>query len=131
MTHKGPANPERSFGISVGIVLCAIALLLAWRGRIGRAEITGGIGAVLLFLGLTYPPLLKYPSAVWWKFSRVLGYINARVLLSIVFFLVLTPLGLFWRITGKDPLTRRRRGWKGWTTYPARYKDARHFDRMF
>jgi hypothetical protein len=131
MTHKGPANPERSFGISVGAVLCAIALLLAWRGRIGRAEITGGVGVVLLLLGLTYAPLLKYPSAVWWKFSRVLGYVNARVLLSIVFFLVLTPLGLVWRLTGKDPLARRRRSWNGWTAYPARYKDAKHFDRMF
>jgi len=131
MTHKGPANPERSFGISVGIVLCAIALLLAWRGRIGRAEVTGGIGAVLLLLGVTYPPLLKYPSAVWWKFSRALGYVNARVLLSIVFFLVLTPVGLLWRLTGKDPLTRSRRRWNGWTAYPARYKDAKHFNRMF
>ncbi len=131
MTHKGPANPERSFGVSVGIVLCVIAALLVWRGRVGRAEVVGGVGAVLLVLGLVYPPFLKYPSAAWWRFSRALGYVNARVLLSIIFFLILTPLGLLWRLTGKDPLARRRRNWPGWTPYPARYKDAKHFDRMF
>lgn len=131
MTHRGPANPERSFGISVGIVLCVIAALLLWRGRIGRAEVVGGVGIVLLVFGLVYPPLLKYPSAAWWRFSRALGYVNARVLLSIIFFLILTPLGLLWRITGKDPLARTRKGWRGWTPYPARYKNAKHFDRMF
>jgi Saxitoxin biosynthesis operon protein SxtJ len=131
MTHKGPANPERSFGVSVGIVLCVIAALLVWRGRVGRAEVVGVVGAVLLVFGLVYPPLLKYPSAAWWRFSRGLGYVNARVLLSIVFFLILTPLGLLWRLTGKDPLARRRRNWPGWAPYPARYKDAKHFDHMF
>ena len=131
MAHKGPANPEKSFGVSVGIVLCVIAAFLAWRGRVGRAEILAGIGAVLLFCGLVHPPLLKYPSGAWWRFSRVLGYVNARVLLSIIFFLILTPLGLLWRLTGKDPLARQRRNWPGWAAYPARYKNTKHFDRMF
>ena len=131
MTHTGPANPEKSFGVSVGIVLCVIGALLVWRGRIGRAEIVGGIGAVLVILGYVQPRLLKPLSVVWWKFSRLLGWFNARVLLSIVFFLILTPLGLFWRITGKDPLARRRKSWDGWSTYPARFKDKRHFTRMF
>ena len=131
MTRKGPLNPERSFGISVGAVLCVIAALLLWRGRAGRAEVVGAVGLVLLLLGLTYPRLLKYPSAAWWRFSHALGYVNARVLLSIIFFLILTPLAMVWRMTGKDPLARRRRNWPGWTPYPARYKDTKHFDRMF
>jgi hypothetical protein len=131
MTHKGPANPERSFGVSVGGVLLVIAALLVWRGRAGRAEVVGAVGALLLVCGLVHPPLLKYPSAAWWRFARALGYVNARVLLSIIFFLILMPLGLVWRVTGKDPLARRRRSWPGWTLHPARYKNVKHFDRMF
>src|SRR5262245_38513201 len=76
MTHTGPSNPERSFGVSVGIVLCAIAALLVWRGRVGRAEVVGGVGVFLLVFGLVYPPLLKYPSAAWWRFAQALGYVN-------------------------------------------------------
>jgi hypothetical protein len=128
---KGPKNPERSFGVSVGIVLCLIAAVLFWRGRVTRAEIVGGVGAVLLVAGLVYPPVLKWPSAAWWKFSRVLAYVNARVILTILFAIILVPLSLVWRVTGKDPLARRRNQWPGWSPYPSRYRDPRHYDRMF
>jgi hypothetical protein len=112
-------------------VLCLIALVLAWRGRVGRAEVIGATGVVLLTLGLTRPRLLAPVSRVWWKFALLLGWFNARVLLSLFFFLVLTPVGLVWRLIGKDPLARRRASWKGWTPYPARYRNAQHFTRMF
>jgi hypothetical protein len=131
MTMKGPKNPERSFGISVGLVLCAIAAVLWWRGRVTRAEILGGIGAFLLIAGLVYAPVLKYPSAAWWRFSRALGYVNARVLLTVLFALVLVPISLLWRLTGTDPLARRRAKWPGWSPHPRRYRDPKHFDRMF
>ena len=128
---KGPANPERSFGVSVGLVLCAIAAALVWRGRGGRAEVVGTIGLVLLACGLLYPTILKGPSAIWWRFSRALGHFNARVLLTLMFALVFVPLSLLWRLAGKDPLTRKRDRWTGWSTYPARYRDKHHYTRMF
>jgi saxitoxin biosynthesis operon SxtJ-like protein len=131
MTAKAPKNPERSFGISVGLVLIAIAAALWWRGRVGRAEILGGVGALLLAGGLVHPPLLKYPSAAWWRFALALGYINARVLLTILFAIVLVPISLVWRLTGKDPLARRRDKWPGWSPYPARYRDRKHYERMY
>src|SRR5438128_2704275 len=131
MSSKGPGNPERSFGVSVGVVLSVIAAFLWWRGRVGRAEVIGGIGAVLLVAGLVAPRALKYPSAAWWKFSRALGYVNARVLLTILFAIVLVPLSLVWRLTGTDPLARRRQRFAGWQPYPERYRDSRHYERMF
>jgi Saxitoxin biosynthesis operon protein SxtJ len=131
MKHQGPKNPARSFGVSVGIVLCLIAAVLWSRGRVGRAEILVGVGGFLLVAGLTYPRLLKYPSALWWKFAMALGYVNARVLLTILFAIVLVPISLVWRLTGKDPLARRRDQWKGWTPYPARYRDPKHYERMY
>ncbi len=124
-------NQERSFGISVGGVLCAIAVFLAWRGRVARAEVVSGAGALLVVLGLARPMLLKPVSDVWWRFSRVLGHVNARILLTLLFVLVLVPLGLLWRLTGKDPLSRRRDRWPGWSPHPARYRDPKHYARMF
>lgn len=126
-----PQFKERSFGISVGTVLLLIAGFLIWRGRITAAEIAGGFGAVLLILGLTKPALLKWPSAVWWKFAMVLGYVNARVILTIAFLILLTPIGLLWRVIGRDPLKRRRQNFDGWSAYPARYRDPKHFTRMY
>jgi hypothetical protein len=131
LKQKDARPPERSFGVSVGAVLLVLAALLWWRHHPLRAEIIGGIGAPLLVLGLLYPPLLKYPNVWWWRFARALGYINARVLLTIVFGLILTPLSLLWRITGKDPLGRDRRRWSGWIPYPASHRDRAHFTRMY
>lgn len=131
MSRKGPAHPERSFGVSVGGVLLLAAAYLAWRGRMTGAAWTGSVGAMLIVLGLTAPSLLKWPSALWWKLAMALGYVNARVILSVAFFLVLTPIGLIWRVIGRDPLGWRRVSWPGWIKYPARYADRSHFTRMY
>ena len=131
MSHRGPKNPERSFGISVGTVLVLIAGYQWWRERLLAAEILGGVGAVLVVLGYTAPMLLKWPSAVWWKIATVLGYVNARVILTIIFAFALTPVSLVWRLVGRDPLARKARTWQGWTPHPARYKQRDHYRRMY
>jgi hypothetical protein len=122
---------ERSFGLSVGAVLCVIAAGLVWRGRPIRAEILGVTGAVLVLLGAVRPSLLKWPSAWWWRMARLLGHVNARVLLTLMFVTVFVPLGLIWRLTKHDPLARHRTRWPGWSPYPSRYRDRRHYLRMY
>jgi multisubunit Na+/H+ antiporter MnhG subunit len=129
--QRRPDFKERSFGVSVGGVVLLVAAVLWWRGRLGTAEILAGIGGVLVILGLTAPKLLYYPSAVWWKFAMVLGHINARVILTIAFLFVLTPMALIWRLIGRDPLAIRKQHWAGWSPYPARYRDKDHFTRMY
>lgn len=124
-------NQERAFGLSVGAVLCAIALLLWWRGRPLRAEMAGGLGLLLLVPGLVHPALLARPAARWFQFSRALGRANARILLTLVFGLVFVPMAIVWRLTGNDPLARRRDRFPGWSTYPARHRDPSHYGRMY
>jgi hypothetical protein len=111
--------------------LLLLSIVLWWRGRITNAEIMASIGAVLLVLGLIAPKLLYYPSLVWWKFAMILGYVNARIILTIAFLIVLTPLALIWRLLGRDPLAIRKQHWHGWSPYPARYRDKDHFNRMY
>ena len=131
MARPAKSNRERAFGVSVGGVLMVIALVLLWRARIARAEVVGGVGLTLVMFGWLRPAWLKRPSDAWWAVATVLGWINARVLLSIAFFLVLTPIGLLMRARGRDPMARRRLAYRGWTPYADRYRDRKHFDRMF
>jgi len=122
---------ERSFGLSVGTVVCLIAALLFWRGRPIRAEVAGAIGAALVLLGAAAPSLLRRPRLWWWRVARVVGDFNARVLLTAMFVVILVPLGFIWRLTGKDPLARRRTSGGGWLPYPGRYGDRHHYRRMY
>ena len=41
------------------------------------------------------------------------------------------PVSVIWRLLGKDPLERRRGQSTGWSPYPARYRDPRHYERMY
>ncbi len=131
MSAKGPANPERAFGLSVGTVLILIAAFALWRERILIAELLAGVGAALVVLGYLKPAWLYWPSKVWWRMALALGYINARVILTVAFGVLLVPMGLIWRVIGKDPMGRRQANWRGWTAYPPRYRDRNHYSRMY
>jgi Saxitoxin biosynthesis operon protein SxtJ len=128
---RKPSRRERSFGLSVGGVLVAIAAVLLWRGRIIAAEAMAIIGALLIAAGALRPALLAVPSAIWWRVALLLGWINARIILTIAFAVLLTPIGWLWRATGRDPLARNRRTFSGWVPYPARYNARDHYRRMF
>ena len=128
---KSPANPERAFGLSVGTVLLLIAAFGVWRGRILTAEVLAVVGSLLVVLGYLRPMLLYWPSKAWWRMALALGYVNARVILTVVFGLLFIPMSLVWRIIGRDPMSRRRANWQGWTAYPPRYRDRNHYSRMY
>ena len=128
---KPGRGTDRSFGLSVGGVFCVLAALLFWRGRLRTSEITAAVGATLVVLGAVRPSLLARPHVWWWRGARMIGDFNARVLLSVMFVVVFVPIGVLWRLTGKDPLARRRRTTSGWSPYPSRYRDRRHYLRMY
>jgi hypothetical protein len=65
-----------------------------------------GVGLALGFCRLI-PPLFRTIYHFWVGLSVVLGYFVSRILLSIIFFLVMTPTGFIMRLMGKDPMDRR------------------------
>ena len=124
---------DRRFGFVVGSAFGLLgALLFFWRHREGAGSAFAGLGAILVLLALFSPALLAAPHRHWMAFARGLGRVNTAVFLSIIFFLVLTPLGFVLRVFGRDEL-RRRRAAPGtmWEPYPVRVADPKHFERMF
>jgi len=128
MMRQRNGQQERAFGLGVGTVCLVLAVLWLWRGS-SAGWIVGGVAAVLIGLALTVPSLLALPSRLWWKLAHALGWLNARILLSAVFWGLLTPVGLLARIGGWDPLRLKRGFASGWVPYPAR--DAKHYERMY
>ncbi len=101
----------RSFGRTVGIVFIVIAAFLSYRSGWAlpvSVAITGGIGTVLLVLGAIVPRVLRPVYKYWMALAFAMGFVMTRVLLSLVFFLLVTPIGLVLRLTKHDPLRRRK-----------------------
>ena len=91
------------FPILIGWVLAAVA------GH-GFREWTIIVGLSGLILGLLAPRFLYYPYKGWMKLGYVLGWINSRLILGMVFIVVLLPIAYVMRLTGYDPLRKNRTG---------------------
>ena len=65
------------------------------------------VAIIFLILGLINSKLLTQLNILWFKFGKLLGSIVAPIVMGIVFFLVITPIGLIMKIIGKDLLNKR------------------------
>jgi hypothetical protein len=91
----------RKFGLTVGIVLLAIASLLYWKGKENYTAF-GIIGGFLVVVSILFPIILRPLNKIWMTLAILMGWIMTRVILIVIFFIVLTPLGLIARLIGKD-----------------------------
>lgn len=58
--------------------------------------------SLLIIPGLLYPPALKLPFRLWQLIGHCLGWLNTRIILTVLYFCALVPVSLILRITGKD-----------------------------
>ena len=93
----------RRFGVTVGLVILLFGAFLLWRDR-GASWLLISIGAGLLLAAGLAPSSLKWVHGPWMIASLALGWIVTRILLTIVFFLVITPIGLLQRLFGKSAI---------------------------
>src|SRR5881409_1715518 len=96
----------RSFGLLVGGIFALIGIWpVVWRGQPLRlwSLILGG---VLMVLALAWPRSLTQVYRLWMRVGEVLGWINTRLILGALFYLLFTPLGVCMRLRGKDPMRR-------------------------
>ena len=91
----------RKFGITVGGALIIIAVILLLT-RKPSALYFGSIGSLFVLLGLTAPKLLKPLNKIWMSFSILLGWLMTRVILTILFYIAITPIGLLTKLFRKD-----------------------------
>ena len=124
---------EREFGLIVGGVFALLAGWWLYRGKfVSAAHITLPLGAFLILLGLLWPRALVLPNRAWMLLAAGLSFVTTPIILGIVFFFVITPIGVVKRLSGWDPLSRRgARGTSYWRPYSGRQRDPRHYEKMF
>ena len=96
----------REFGLVVGGVLCALGAFLWWRGR-GAYPYFLFPGFLLMITGAIFPGILKPLQKGWMTLAILMGWVMTRVLMGILFYLAITPIGLILRLTGKDLLDEK------------------------
>lgn len=93
----------RNFGLMVGGIFVAIGSLPIWFGQ-GPRWWSAVLGGLLMLLGAAVPWSLDLPFKGWMVIGHALGWVNTRILLSVVFYGLLTPMGLMMRLLGKKSM---------------------------
>jgi len=93
----------RSFGITFGIIFLIIAGFLYYQEK-DSFQLFIYLAGSFSGLGIILPIILKPFYMLWMIFAVILGWFMTKVILSLLFYLIITPIGLFLRIIGKDLL---------------------------
>lgn len=89
------------FPIFIGLIIPTIT------GHSFR-EWTLWIGIIFLVLGIFNPKLLFYPYKAWMKLGHLLGWVNSRIILGLIFLIVLQPISLIMKFFNYDPLRKNK-----------------------
>lgn len=96
---KSTPKQLREFGIVMAVFFLGLAALLYFKQK--HYLVPAGIGSAFLVFGLAAPALLLPLQKVWMAIAVIIGFFMSRVILSVLFFLVLSPISIVSRLTGK------------------------------
>jgi hypothetical protein len=101
--HQIEGSSDRSFGV---VFACVFVVIGCWPFLYGDSARAWALVVAAVFAAITMwkPALLAGPNRLWLKFGLLLGKIVSPVALGILFYLVIAPVGMLMRLTGKDPL---------------------------
>ena len=97
----------RSFGLIVGagFALIGVAPIVLHRHPVRMWAVVVAVG--LLSTALVFPPALKPVFRVWMKVGETLGWVNSRIILSVVYYALMRPIGAVRRVLGHDAMRRK------------------------
>ena len=97
---------ERNFGLVFFIFFTIISIYPLWHGENIRVW-SFALAIVLFILSIFFPKILIFPNKLWFRFGLLLGNIISPVIMAIIYFLTVTPIGIIMRICGKDLLQQK------------------------
>ncbi len=103
---KSDKQELRKFGLSVGTVLLLIGIVLYYYDKPSTFYF-GVIGAALLLLGSLLPKILKPLHKAWMSLAILLGFVSTQIILSLLYFFIITPIALIAKLSGKDFLDEK------------------------
>ena len=122
----------RKFGLTVGGVFVLLGVLLLFRQRSSYPFFLS-VGAIAMAFGVVWPRALKYVYIAWMALAFTLGFVMSNVILTLFFFLCVTPIGILARLFRKDFLARRwdKNAASYWIPCPRETKTTQGYERQF
>lgn len=129
---KTGARDLQKFGVIVGGMFILLGVLLLFRHRSSYVVFCGA-GALLMAFGVIWPRALKYVYIAWMALAFTLGFVMSNVILTLFFFLLVTPIGLLARVFQRDFLARKwdKRAASYWIQRGSEVKTANTYERQF
>jgi hypothetical protein len=106
----------RKFGLSVGIAFCALAALVWWRGHAPVGQGLGGVGVLLVLSGVVIPDRLGPVQRAWMGLAHAISKVTTPIFMSLVYFVVISPVGFLRRTFGRNPLKHAASDGSYWVT---------------
>ena len=100
------AAQGRRFAFAVGGAMIALAGILVWRGARFGQWVFGPIGAALILAGVAIPTRLGPVERAWMAFAVAISKVTTPIVMGVLYFVVITPVGMVARLFGFNALTR-------------------------
>ena len=79
-------------------------------------------GLLSLIFAINRPNLLYYPYIFWMQIGKILGWLNSRLILGMIFFSVLLPISILMKVFGHDPLRKKKSNQKSYRELKINHK---------
>ena len=99
------STPEQAKDTGMAMVL--ICLLLGYFGKFSKFL---GVSIILLIITMAWPKAFKPLAGLWFGLSHLMGQVVSKIVLTLAFFLIVTPIGVIRRWMGADALQLKK--WK-------------------
>jgi hypothetical protein len=129
---KSGKKELRQFAIIIAIAFGLLGIMLWWRGKTYYSYIFI-IAVAVALSGLTLPAALKPFHKIWMTISILMGWLMTRVILIILFYAILTPIGVLGRLCGKDflDITVNKDAPSYWVPRDKQNTDKKTYERQF
>jgi hypothetical protein len=117
------AAQGRRFGLTLGIAFVALGALLVWRDREIAAAVAGSIGTVLVIAGLIIPTRLGPIERGWMAFAHAISKVTTPIFMALVYYVTIVPMGVFMRMSRRNPLSRSATDDSFWVVHESRSVD--------
>jgi len=113
------AQQGRKFGFTVGAAFVVLAGISFWRGHTITPKVLGVLGGALLLGGALVPTMLGPVERGWMRLAHLISKVTTPIFMGVVYFLVVTPIALFTRAIGRQPMKHKEQNGSLWMPTPS------------